>query len=145
MDRVACPYRRLAVGKLKKLPEPHQQRWGALHRVTFRHPLGTLGPTFANAFNVGPVDRPGDVYTSNNTRYDETYQQIHGATYRHLFDVADWDRALATSTAGQSGQPGSSHYGDLLPLWARGEYFPLAYARTKVEEVTQHRLLLKPR
>ena len=89
--------------------------------------------------------RPGDIYTPNNTRYDESYQQIHGASYRHLFDLADWDRALATSAPGQSGQPGSPHYDDLLPLWARGEYFPLAYSRKKVEEVTQHRLWLKPR
>ena len=37
---------------------------------------------------------------------------------RHgLFDLADWDRGLATSAPGQSGQPGSPHYDDLLPLW----------------------------
>ena len=59
-------------------------------------------------------------------------------------DLADWDRATATSTPGQSGQPGSPHYADLLPLWAAGEYFPLAFSQKKVEEVTQHRLLLLP-
>jgi penicillin G amidase len=31
-----------AVEKLKKLPEAQQQRWGALHTVTFKHPLATL-------------------------------------------------------------------------------------------------------
>ena len=130
---------------LRALPEPQQQRWGALHRVTFRHPLATLGLLPSSAFNLGPVERPGDVNTPNNTRYDESYQQIHGASYRHLFDLADWDRALATSAPGQSGQPGSPHYGDLLTLWARGEYFPLAYSRKKVAEVTLHRLWLRPR
>ena len=68
-----------------------------------------------------------------------------GDSYRHVFDLADWDRGLATSTPGQSGQPGSPHYGDLLPLWERGEYFPLAFSRKKVEEVCLHRLVLKPR
>jgi penicillin amidase len=134
-----------ALGKVKALHEPQRRRWGVLHRVTFQHPLAALGLTAAQAFNLGPVERPGDVYTPNNTRYDESYQQIHGATYRHLFDLADWNRALATSAPGQSGQPGSPHYGDLLPGWARGEYFPLAYSRKKVEEVTQHQLWLKPR
>jgi penicillin amidase len=134
-----------AVQKLKALPEPKQHRWGALHTVAFRHPLAPLGASYAGAFDLGPVERPGDVSTPNNTRYDESYQQIHGATYRHLFDLADWDRALATSAPGQSGQPGSPHYDDLLPLWSHGDYFPLAYSRKKVEEVTQHRLLLKPR
>ena len=63
----------------------------------------------------------------NNTRHDDKFRQVHGASYRQVFDLADWDRGLATSTPGQSGQPGSPHYGDLLPLWAEGEYFPLAY------------------
>ena len=68
-----------------------------------------------------------------------------GASYRQIFDLADWDRGLATSTPGQSGQPGSPHYGDLLPLWAEGQYFPLAFSRSRVEQVTQHRLLLRPK
>ena len=36
---------------------------------------------------------------------------------------------MATNVPGQSGQPGSPFYGNLLPLWERGEYFPLAYSR----------------
>jgi penicillin amidase len=83
--------------------------------------------------------------TPNNTRHDENFKQVHGASYRHLFDLADWDRGLATSTPGQSGQPGSPHYGDLLPLWAEGRYFPLIYSRGKVEGVTRRRLTLAPR
>jgi penicillin amidase len=133
-----------AVEQLAALPAAEQTRWGALHTATFYHPLRALKPGLAPAFDLGPVERPGDGTTPNNTRYDERYRQIHGASYRHLLDLADWDRALATSTPGQSGQPGSPHYADLLPLWARGEYFPLCYSRGKVEEVTQSRLLLKP-
>ena len=69
---------------------------------------------------------------------------MHGASYRHLFDLSDWDRGLATSVPGQSGQPSSPHYADLLPLWARGEYFPLVFTRKRVERETRHRLLLRP-
>jgi penicillin amidase len=133
-----------AVGRLKALPAPARQRWGALHQVTFRHPLANLGPAYARAFNLGPLERGGDGSTPNNTRYDATFQQMHGATYRQLFDLADWDRGLATSAPGQSGQPGSPHYDDLLPLWGRAEYFPLAFSRARVEQVTRHRLRLKP-
>jgi penicillin amidase len=134
-----------AVDELKKLPAPQQERWGALHTITFRHPLAALDPAIATAFDVGPFERPGDANTPNNTRHDDRYQQVHGATYRHLFDLADWDRGLATSAPGQSGQPGSPHYADLAPLWAKGDYFPLAYTRPKVEAVTAHRLMLTPR
>lgn len=133
-----------AVEQLKKLPEARQQRWGALHTATFKHPLGALDPGIAKAFDVGPFERPGDANTPNNTRYDDQFRQVHGATYRHLIDLADWDRAVATSAPGQSGQPGSPHYADLAPLWAKGEYFPLAYSRAKVEAATRHRLTLRP-
>lgn len=135
-----------AVARTQKLvgSNPQQWRWGQLHTATFRHPLATLGPAYEQAFNLGPVPRSGDSHTPNNTRYNENFQQIHGASYRHVLDLADWDRGLATSTPGQSGQPGSPHYGDLLPLWAEAKYFPLAYSRSKVNEVTQHRLTLQP-
>jgi penicillin amidase len=135
-----------AVERMKKLsgPDPAIWQWGQLHTATFRHPLESLGPDYAKAFNLGPVPRSGDANTPLNTRHDKDFQQVHGATYRHVLDLADWDRGLATSAPGQSGQPGSPHYGDLLPLWAEGQYFPLAYSRRKVEEVTRHRLLLNP-
>jgi penicillin amidase len=129
-----------AVKRVRDLPA----RWGAVHTVTFRHPLAGRSAAHARALNLGPIERPGDEHCPNNTRHDDSFQQVHGATYRHLFDLADWDRGLATSAPGQSGQPGSAHYGDLLTLWGKGDYFPLAYSRKKVEEVKQHRLWLRP-
>lgn len=136
-----------AVARTKKLlgDNPAQWTWGKLHKASFEHPLASLGPAYAAAFNLNPVPRGGDVHSPNNTRHDDNFRQVHGASYRELFDLADWDRGLATSVPGQSGQPGSAHYDDLLPLWAEGQYFPLAYSRKKVDEVTQHRLMLQPR
>jgi penicillin amidase len=123
---------------------PKKMRWGGIHTATFRHPLASVNPLYAKAFNIGPFHRTGDGNTPNNTRYDADFKQIHGATYRQLFDLADWDKALATSAPGQSGQFGSPHYGDLAPLWAEERYFPLAFSRAKVEEVAQHKLMLRP-
>ena len=136
-----------AVDRTKQLlgSDSNSWQWGRLHTATFRHPLEQLGPEYSQAFNLGPVPRGGDANTPMNTRHDKDFQQVHGATYRHVLDLADWDRAVATSAPGQSGQPGSPHYGDLLPLWTAGQYFPLAFSRAKVEEVTQHRLLLAPK
>jgi penicillin amidase len=124
--------------------DPSRWAWGQLHTVTFRHPLATLRPAYATAFNLGPVPRPGDGLTPNATSYNAQFEQISGASYRQIFDLADWDRGLATSTPGQSGQPGSPHYADLLPLWAEGKYFPLLFSRAKVEQSTRHRMVLKP-
>src|SRR5205807_9807879 len=117
---------------------------GAVHTVTFRHPLAGRSPAHARAFNVGPLERPGDEYCPNNTRHDDTFQQIHGATYRHLLDLADWDRGVATSAPGQSGQPGSPHYCDLAKLWGDERYFPLPYGDSAVSANTEATLLLIP-
>jgi penicillin amidase len=134
-----------AMSQWKLLTPAQRSRWGALHQATFRHPLSTLGPVPAKLFNVGPLERPGDVNTPNNTRSDDQFQQIHGASYRQLFDLADWDRGLATSTPGQSGQLGSPYYADLAKPWSQGEYFPLVYSRKKVAEVRRQRLMLWPK
>jgi len=118
-------------------------RWGGLHKIEFRHPLADTAARAA-AFNRGPVERGGDGYTPNATP-GPGFNQANGASYRHILDVADWDRSIFTSTPGQSGQPGSSHYDDLLPLWAQGEYAPLLFSREAVEQNTAHKLTLQPR
>jgi penicillin amidase len=144
-DRIVRESFTTAVAQVRKrFPKIEEMRWGAMHTATFRHPFASVNPLYAKALNVGPYERAGDGNTPNNTRYDDAFQQIHGATYRHVFDLADWDKGLATSAPGQSAQFGSPHYVDLAPLWAEGRYFPLAYSRKKVEEVTRNKLMLRP-
>lgn len=118
--------------------------WGKLHTAKFTHPLASLGRPYTEAFDLGPIARPGDATTANATSHDPTFLQTSGASYRHIFDLADWDRGVATSTPGQSGQLGSPHYGDLLKIWGEGKYFPLKFSRAAVEEATTHRLTLRP-
>jgi penicillin amidase len=76
--------------------------------------------------------------------YGGSFDQVSGASYREILDTSDWDRSVAVNTPGQSGQPGSTHYSDLLPLWDQGKYFPLAYSKEAVEKVTTDRLTLTP-
>jgi penicillin amidase len=118
-------------------------RWGKLHTITFRHPLANTPPR-GGVFNRGPVERGGDSLTPNATS-GPSFRQSGGASYRHILDFADWDRSVFTSTPGQSGQPGSRHYDDLLPLWSRGEYAPFAFSRKAVEKYTANRLVLEPK
>jgi penicillin amidase len=124
--------------------DPSKWSWGALHRVYFRHALdGT--PAGASLFDRGPYPRSGDGDVVQATTPDrKTFDQIAGASYREIFDLDDWDRSLAVNAPGQSGQPGSPHYDDLLPLWRSGRYFQLAYSRKAVDEVTTDVLELKP-
>ncbi|MDB4906711.1 MAG: Penicillin amidase [Gemmatimonadetes bacterium] len=111
-------------------------RWGAIHRASFPHAI-------ASAFDPPSVARGGNANTVNSTS-GANYQQSDGASYREIIDVGNWDRSVATSVPGQSGQPASEFYANLLPLWARGEYFPLPFTRAAVEKATAHRLVLTP-
>lgn len=117
-------------------------RWGKLHTVEFRHPLANSAVRRA-VFSLGPVERGGDGFTPNSTS-GPGYRQSSGASYRQIMDLADWDRSVFTSTPGQSGQPESPHYADLLEAWARHEYAPLAFSREAVASHARHRLRLEP-
>lgn len=124
-------------------PDPASWRWGELHAAAFRHVLGT-GPKLQTLFNPPPVERGGDGYTLN-VGVGPGFDVAHGASFREILDPGDWDRSVATNVPGQSGQPGSPHYADLLPLWAEGRYFPLLYSRKKIEAEATERLVLAPK
>ena len=91
------------------------------------------------------MPRPGDGDVLQATGFEgRTFAQRSGASYREVFDLADWDHSRAINVPGQSGQPLSKHYDDLLPLWATGQYFPLAYTRAAVDAATTDTLRLLP-
>ncbi len=117
-------------------------RWGTLHRAPFNHPLAT-DEARRMLLNLPAIERGGDGNTVNNTS-GANFRQTHGASFREILDVSDWDRSVGTNTPGQSGQPGSRHYDDLLKLWAEGRYFPLLYSRGRIEAAARQRLLLQP-
>jgi penicillin G amidase len=104
-----------------------QWRWGRSNARSFPHP-------FVAAYDLPTVERGGGGPTV----------AANGATYREIIDVGDWDKSVATSTPGQSGQPGSPFYGNLLPLWAKNEYFPMLFSPSAVSNNSTHRLVLRP-
>lgn len=124
-------------------PDPSQWQWGKLHVVQFRHALDQQADA-RNIFDLGPLARPGDEYTVNATGTSDSWEQVSGASYRQIIDLNDWDRSRVINTPGQSGQPGSPHYSELLPLWDAGRYLPLLYSRKAVEGETTDRLTLEP-
>jgi len=125
-------------------PDPALWSWGSLHTMTFRHPLDQLQGA-KGLFDLGPVARPGDANTVNATGSGTAgYRQASGASYREIFDLSNWDNSLAINTPGQSGEPGSRHYSDLLPVWAAGQYFPLLYSKEGIEQNVTDVLVLTP-
>ena len=125
-------------------PDSSAWSWGRLHTMRFRHVLDPIG-NLAAFLEPAPVPRPGDGTTVDATwnRMDN-FDQLGGASYREIFDLSDWDHSRAVNVPGESGQPGSPHYLDLLPLWRDGKYFPLAYSRQAVEKQAAGKLELLP-
>lgn len=124
--------------------DPSQWSWEKLHTVSFHHVLELL-PEAKPLVDLGPIPRPGDSYTVNNTHYNGTnFAQLSGPSYREIIDVGNWDGSLIVNVPGQSGQPGSPHYSDLLPLWDQTRYFPMLYSKDAVENQSRDRLVIEP-
>ncbi len=69
----------------------------------------------------------GDKFTVNVAsifRWDE-YNQLHSAQYRQIVDFNDLGNSRFMIAPGQSGNPYSRHYDDLLKRWQRVEYLPI--------------------
>jgi penicillin amidase len=137
-----------AVAELRQLlgDDISQWQWGRLHRQTFNHPMGR-SRALSRLFNRGPVAVGGDA----NTVWQASYAPYHGyelrawtASYRQIIDVGRFDNSLSVIPSGQSGHPGSRHYADMIPLWARVDYHPMLWERTSVEREARGRLVLGP-
>jgi penicillin amidase len=135
-----------ATAKLKSLQgnDSSAWDWGRLHTVTFHHPLELLEGA-KPLLDVGPLPRPGDNYTVNAAEYrGDHFDQVAGPSYREILDVGNWDDSVVANVPGESGQPGSAHYSDLLPYWDQTRYFPMLYSKAAVEKESKDRLILEP-
>ncbi len=128
-----------ALAELNRIlgPDRREWRWGRLHQITFQHPLRNA------SFYRGPVSRPGDGTTVNSTA-GPGFAQATGASFRQILDLADWDRSVMTNVPGESGDPLSRHYSDLLEEWAAGKYHPMLFTRNAVERAAEERITLIP-
>ena len=61
-----------------------------------------------------------------------------------VLDVGRWDDAEMTNVPGQSGDPRSPFYDNLLEGWATDSSFPLLYSREAIEANEALRIRLEP-
>jgi len=121
-------------------------KWGRLATVLFEHPLAPLVDAGARAsLNIGPLPKSGDANTVSAAVYgSQGYRAKVGATFRIVMDVGSWDNSMGVNAPGQSGDPSSVHYRDLVPLWIKGEYFPLVYSESRVRSSAEQTIVLRP-
>jgi penicillin amidase len=114
--------------------DPSVWQWGTLHEMRFQHPLIHLADTeLARQMQYPAYARGGGATTTNNTGFSASDLLVRGgASYRQVIDVGNWDAATMTNAPGQSGDPRSPFYGNLLRGWAEEGAFPLLFSREKV-------------
>jgi len=121
-------------------------RWGDLHHAHFPPAAAAAaGPALAKRMTHGPLPLRGSATTPCAATYRmDDFAAITGASFRMVVDVGEWDNSLVINSPGQSGDPDSPHYGDLFPLWAKGECVPMLYSRPAIENVARQVIRLNP-
>lgn len=120
-------------------------RWGDAHVARLRNlTLGRL-PLIGRLVDI-EIATDGDTYTLNrgtsrpSSRHGP-FAHVHGATLRAIYDFDDLDKTLFMMPGGQSGNPLSPHYWDLIHPWRDGATFTLPVR----PESPQSRLVLQPK
>lgn len=124
-------------------------RWEDAHIAEFGHQIFQDQAPFSWWFD-NRIGNGGDRYTINAAgfRFSEAvrpFAQNHGPAMRAIYDMDALDESLFIISTGQSGNPLSPHYSDLMERWRDHRPFTIPTERTAVEAARRDRLILVPR
>jgi penicillin amidase len=142
-DALATVVRRL---RQRHGDAPAAWAFGRLRTLTLHHPLSRRR-WLIPFFNLGPFPYGGDPDTINQGAVlplDPLAGADNIASLRMVVDVGAWSNSRFSLPGGQSGNPLSPHYDDLLPLWQRGDGVPIAWTEEEVRQATRQTLELIP-
>ncbi len=125
---------------------PGDWKWGRLHLATFNHPLGSVQPLNL-LFNAGPVAAPGGVNTVFATSFkvvNNRYEVSSVSSMRAIYDLSNLNNSLHMHTTGQSGQPLSKHFSDMVLMWRDVKFAPMYFDRATLDKVKEGTLVLVP-
>ena len=137
-----------AVATLRKTrgSNPNRWAWGVVRPLKFRHPAAA-NRLLDGVLNRGPFPWGGDSDTLAQTAsnpIDVLGEPLLTASLRMVLDVGDWDNSLFVLPGGQSGNPLSPNYDDMLPLWRAGGGVPIAWSAAAVLRAATRTLILRP-
>jgi penicillin amidase len=133
--------------------DPIEWRWGDAHVARFRHGVLSRVPGLGALGNI-LIPTDGDNFTVNRgtSRVADAaapFAQIHGPGLRAIYDLGNLENSLFIQATGQSGNPLSRHYRDLIGRWRDVEYVRLprlpAGPEAGAAAKAVHRLTLMPR
>ncbi|MCA0940935.1 penicillin acylase family protein [Salipiger pacificus] len=104
-------------------------RWGDAHQATHKHSVLGDVPLLNYFVNIRQTTSGGDFTLQRGVTAGigpDPFANVHGATYRGVYDFADPDSSVFVISTGESGHLLSRHYDDMGTLWRRGEYIPMS-------------------
>jgi penicillin G amidase len=121
-------------------------RYGAIHKMTYNHPLGMVKP-LNKIFNRGPIPVGGDIDTVNmgSSLTNQPEVVVTVPSYRQIVNLADPKASLSIHHPGQSGHPASKHYDDFIKPWLKVEHHPMLFERDMVVESAAGTLRMTPK
>jgi penicillin amidase len=125
-------------------PVPQHWRWGDAHRVTFSHRILGRLPILGPLLDV-VLPTPGDDFTidrgTTSIRNDAApFAHVHGPSLRAIYDLDDLANSRFIIAGGQSGNPLSPLYANMVERWR-----DVLYVKMDTPEGDSHRLLLVPK
>jgi penicillin amidase len=124
---------------------PLNWQWGNTNFKTYKHILDERS-IIAKLFNlnVGPFGGYGSVSNINFSEYtyDNTYNQISGASIRRIFDLSDMSTSYSILPTGQSGLPKNAHYADQAEMFNKYNFRKIEYDETAMRNSDQYQKLV---
>jgi penicillin amidase len=116
-------------------PRETDWQWGKVRPLGLRHAFAKQAP-LNRLFALRDIAIGGDATTIPQASVD--FQDPLGdpigvPNMRAAIDVGAWENSRWSLLGGQSGNPCSPHFGDLLEHWDRGEGVAIAWSREEVE------------
>lgn len=105
--------------------DPTQWQWGKYNEVNIKHIAQIPGLGFEGIVTNGSALSPNAVRAPS-----------HGPSWRMVVELGPEVKGYGVYPGGQSGNPGSPHYDDMLQNWIDGKPFPIHFYRT-VEQANE--------
>jgi penicillin amidase len=131
-------FQNLAVNSFQSALKSYQQidnagrTWGAFRKTTIRHMANI--PAFSQEISA---NGHGDALNATTS--------THGPSWRMIVHLSDPIEAHVVYPGGQSGNPGSAHYADMISTWQEGKYYQVQFAKTPEELKGGRVIQMKPK
>ena len=111
--------------------------WRRFNSLDMLHPIGREG-LLKKLLSIADKPQSGTGYSVRAAT------KHHGPAMRFVANLGNWDESILLIPAGQSGQPGSSHYSDQFSYWYEGKPIFQPFSDGAEANARKHTLTLIP-